>query len=73
MSKAFSKEEAVLNVKEMFKKTLVTEQTGPSGKQVNRIYIEDGADIERELYLSILVDRVNGKSSCRVYRGWYGH
>ena len=60
---SFSKEEAVLNVKEMFKKTLVTEQTGPSGKQVNRIYIEDGADIERELYLSILVDRVNGKSS----------
>ena len=32
-------------------------QTGPKGKQVNRIYIEEGADIARELYLSLLVDR----------------
>ena len=36
---------------------LVTHQTGPAGKQVNRIYIEDGSAIARELYLSVLVDR----------------
>jgi succinyl-CoA synthetase beta subunit len=45
----------------MLGRTLVTKQTGPSGKQVNRLYIEDGADIDRELYLSILVDRSVGK------------
>ena len=37
--------------------TLVTVQTGPAGKQVNRLYIEDGSDIDKELYLSMLVDR----------------
>ncbi|WP_370931428.1 ADP-forming succinate--CoA ligase subunit beta [Bartonella sp. DGB1] len=52
-----SVEEVVANVREMLGSTLVTKQTGPAGKQVNRIYIEDGADIERELYLSLLVDR----------------
>src|SRR5690606_11774748 len=46
---------------EMLGNTLVTAQTGPAGKQVNRLYIEDGADIDRELYLSILVDRAVGK------------
>lgn len=45
----------------MLGKTLVTKQTGPEGKQVNRLYIEDGADIERELYLSLLVDRTVGR------------
>ncbi len=60
---SFSADEALANVKEMFGKTLVTKQTGPAGKQVNRLYIEDGADIDRELYLSILVDRENGKTS----------
>ncbi|MEZ5777120.1 MAG: ADP-forming succinate--CoA ligase subunit beta [Paracoccaceae bacterium] len=60
---SFSAEDALANVKEMFGKTLVTKQTGPSGKQVNRLYIEDGADIDRELYLSILVDRETGKTS----------
>lgn len=57
---AKSVEEVVANVKEMLGKTLVTKQTGPEGKQVNRLYIEDGADIERELYLSLLVDRTVG-------------
>src|SRR5579872_4881037 len=42
---------------EMLGSTLVTAQTGPAGKQVNRLYIEEGASIERELYLSALVDR----------------
>jgi succinyl-CoA synthetase beta subunit len=43
--------------KEMLGATLVTVQTGPAGKQVNRLYIEDGSDIEKEFYLSLLVDR----------------
>ena len=60
---SFSPEEALENVREMLGKTLVTKQTGPMGKQVNRLYIEDGAEIDRELYLSILVDRETGKVS----------
>lgn len=40
---------------------LVTHQTGPAGKQVNRLYIEDGSAIERELYLSVLVDRATSR------------
>jgi succinyl-CoA synthetase beta subunit len=44
-------------VTQMLGATLVTEQTGPAGKQVNRIYLEDGSDIEKEFYLSLLVDR----------------
>jgi len=39
--------------------TLVTHQTGPEGKEVGRVYVEDGCDIARELYLSLLVDRGN--------------
>ena len=58
---AFSKEDVVKNAREMLGNTLVTHQTGPAGKQVNRLYIEDGADIDRELYLSILVNRETGK------------
>ncbi|MEN3601024.1 ADP-forming succinate--CoA ligase subunit beta [Brucella abortus] len=58
---AKSVEEVVANAKEMLGNTLVTKQTGEAGKQVNRIYIEDGADIERELYLSILIDRSVGR------------
>ncbi len=44
-------------VKEMLGATLVTIQTGPAGKQVNRLYIEEGSDIAKEFYLSALVDR----------------
>src|SRR3954462_5962176 len=58
---AKSAAEVVANAREMLGHTLVTKQTGPAGKQVNRLYIEDGADIERELYLSILVDRSVGR------------
>jgi succinyl-CoA synthetase beta subunit len=58
---ARSAAEVVANVDEMLGRTLVTKQTGPAGKQVNRLYIEDGADIDRELYLSILVDRTVGR------------
>ncbi len=41
--------------------TLVTKQTGPAGKRVNRVYIEAGCDIARELYLSLLVDRATAR------------
>ena len=58
---AKSVEDVVANANEMLGNTLVTKQTGPAGKQVNRLYIEDGADIDRELYLSILVDRSVGR------------
>ena len=54
---AKSVEEAEAMAKQMLGRTLVTHQTGPAGKQVNRIYIEDGSDIARELYLALLVDR----------------
>ena len=47
--------------KEMLGNTLVTIQTGPHGKQVNRLYIEDGSDISKEFYLSILVDRATAR------------
>ena len=60
---SFSAEEALANAVEMFGKTLVTQQTGPNGKAVNQLYVEDGAEIDRELYLSILVDRETGKTS----------
>ncbi len=46
---------------QMLGKTLVTIQTGEAGKQVNRLYIEDGSDIEKEFYLSALVDRETGR------------
>ncbi|WP_193172255.1 ADP-forming succinate--CoA ligase subunit beta [Nisaea nitritireducens] len=45
------------NAGEMIGATLVTKQTGPAGKEVSRIYVEEGCDIKRELYLSLLVDR----------------
>ena len=60
---AKSVEEAAEEAKKMLGRTLVTHQTGPAGKQVNRIYIEDGSDIERELYLALLVDRQTSKVS----------
>jgi len=44
-------------VGQMLGNTLVTIQTGPAGKQVNRLYLEDGSDIEKEFYISLLVDR----------------
>ena len=55
--------EAAEFARQMLGRTLVTAQTGPAGKQVNRIYIEDGSDIERELYLAILIDRQTSRIS----------
>jgi succinyl-CoA synthetase beta subunit len=55
--------EVEAHAKEMLGNTLVTIQTGPAGKQVNRLYIEDGSDIEKEFYMSLLVDRVTSRVS----------
>src|SRR5438552_6086101 len=50
-------EEVRKEASRMLGSVLVTHQTGPHGKEVNRLYIEEGAAIEREFYLSLLVDR----------------
>ncbi len=55
--------EAAEFARQMLGRTLVTIQTGPAGKQVNRIYIEDGSDIARELYLALLIDRQTSRIS----------
>ena len=55
--------EASEEARRMLGRTLVTKQTGQSGKQVNRIYIEDGSSIDRELYLALLVDRGSSRIS----------
>ncbi|MEM7072887.1 MAG: ADP-forming succinate--CoA ligase subunit beta [Pseudomonadota bacterium] len=58
---ARSAKEAHAHVKEMLGRHLVTRQTGSAGKRVDCLYLEEGADIARELYLSILVDRERGQ------------
>jgi succinyl-CoA synthetase beta subunit len=58
-----SVEDVKTNATEMLGRTLVTIQTGPKGKQVNRLYIEEGADIAKEFYLSLLVDRETSRVS----------
>ncbi len=55
--------EAVQELAEkMLGSTLVTIQTGPGGKQVNRLYVEQGIDIARELYLAVLLDRAESRN-----------
>src|SRR4051812_19854543 len=58
---AKSVDEVKAYAKQMLGATLVTVQTGPQGKQVNRLYIEEGSDIDKEFYLSALVDRETGE------------
>ncbi|MCY4541255.1 MAG: ADP-forming succinate--CoA ligase subunit beta [Rhodobacteraceae bacterium] len=58
-----SVEAAAIEARRMLGRTLVTHQTGPGGKQVNRIYIEQGANIDRELYLAVLLDRSSSRIS----------
>ena len=58
---AFNLDEVASHAKDMLGNTLVTVQTGAAGKQVQRLYIAGGADIARELYLSVLVDRGTGR------------
>ncbi len=49
------------NAREMLSHVLVTKQTGPAGKEVKRLYIEEGCDIARELYLGMLIDRATSR------------
>ncbi len=56
-------EEAVAHAQAMLGNTLVTKQTGPAGKQVGRVYVEDGAAIASEFYLALLVDRETSRVS----------
>ena len=58
---AHSIEDVEADAKDMLGNTLVTIQTGDEGKQVNRLYVTDGVDIESEYYLSMLVDRATGQ------------
>jgi succinyl-CoA synthetase beta subunit len=58
---AFNLDEVEAHSKDMLGNTLVTIQTGDAGKQVNRLYITDGADISQEFYLALLVDRATSK------------
>ena len=56
-----SLDDVAAEAKRMLGMTLVTHQTGPAGKQVNRLYVEEGCDIKRELYLSLLIDRATSR------------
>jgi succinyl-CoA synthetase beta subunit len=58
---AHSIDEVREHAAEMLGKTLVTIQTGPAGKQVQRLYVTDGVDIDKEFYLALLVDRETGR------------
>jgi len=58
---AKSAAEVATNAKQMLGATLITKQSGPAGRVVRRLYIEEGSDIARELYLSCLVDRGSGR------------
>jgi succinyl-CoA synthetase beta subunit len=52
-----SLDEVATSAGEMLGRILVTKQTGPTGREVKRVYIEEGCDIKRELYLGMLIDR----------------
>jgi succinyl-CoA synthetase beta subunit len=54
-------EEVAKNAAAMLGHVLVTKQTGPEGREVKRIYVEEGCDIKRELYLGMLIDRKTGR------------
>lgn len=56
-----SKDEVREAAEAMLGKTLVTKQTGPEGKEVQRLYVEDGCDIAQEMYLSVLLDRATSR------------
>ena len=58
---AKTSKEAIQEAEKMFGKILTTHQTGPDGKEVKRIYIEEASDISKEFYLSCLVDRESSK------------
>ena len=54
-------EELEIAAKELLGKTLITHQTGPEGREVKRLYVEESSNIEKEFYLSCLVDRASSK------------
>jgi succinyl-CoA synthetase beta subunit len=56
-----SVEEVKANAGKMLGHVLVTHQTGPAGKEVKRVYVEEGCDIARELYLGMLIDRATSR------------
>ncbi len=56
-----SEEEVAAAARELLGKNLVTHQTGPAGREVKRVYVEEGCDIARELYLGVLIDRETGR------------
>ncbi len=58
---AKSPEDAKAAAEAMINHVLITKQTGPAGRKVNRVYVEAGCDIARELYVSLLVDRVTSR------------
>ena len=59
--KLVKKEEAKKESVKLFGKTLVTHQTGPKGKEVKKIYVQEAYDIEKEYYISCLIDRKSSK------------
>jgi succinyl-CoA synthetase beta subunit len=63
---AWSEEDVRAAATDMLGNTLVTIQTGDAGKQVNRLYVTDGADIDKEFYLALLVNRATGRVSMVV-------
>ena len=54
-------EELEKSAKELFGKKLITHQTGPEGREVKRLYVEESSNIDKEFYLSCLVDRASSK------------
>ena len=59
--KLVSKSDYIKEIKKMFGKNFVTHQTGPEGKEVKKIYVQEAYDIEKEFYLSCLIDRASSK------------
>jgi succinyl-CoA synthetase beta subunit len=60
--------------KEMMGKILVTHQTGPEGREVKRLYVEESSNIDKEFYLSCLVDRASSKIAfISSDQGWNGY
>src|ERR1700729_2530338 len=56
-----SLDEVFARAEDMLGKVLVTHQTGPAGREVKRIYVEEGCDIKRELYVGMLIDRATSR------------
>tara|TARA_Y100001970_G_scaffold256799_1_gene334867 strand:- start:9743 stop:10900 length:1158 start_codon:yes stop_codon:yes gene_type:complete len=59
--KLISKSDYIKEINKMFGKTLVTHQTGPEGKEVKKIYVQEAYDIDKEFYLSCVIDRASSK------------